>query len=58
MEKTLTGYCRVLDGARTVFAEYDEGWELDCLFPGCGFAADCTIGKQLQELAKDQEDIT
>ena len=56
MEKILTGYCRVLDSARTVMAEYDEQWDIDCQFPHCGFAGDCTIGKQLQELTVQQED--
>ena len=55
MEKNLTGYCRVLDCARTVFAEYDNGWEIDCQFPGCTFAADCPIGRQLRELTQEEE---
>lgn len=56
MEKILTGYCRILDGARTVMAEYDDGWDIDCQFPACGFCADCTIGRQLQELIDQQEE--
>lgn len=55
MEKTFTGYCRVMDGARTVMAEYDDGWEIDCRFPGCTFAADCPIGRQLQSLTEKEE---
>lgn len=50
MEWIISGYCRVQDGARTVMAEYEDGqWEFGCEFPGCCYAADCPIGKQLKE---------
>ena len=55
MEQIFSGYCRCLDSARTVMAELDgAGWEADCDFPGCAFAADCVIGRQIAELKKQE----
>ena len=44
-EKIITGYCRQLDGSRTVIVE--EG-EADCLYPDCPHAANCSIAKELK----------
>ena len=43
-EIIVSGYCRAIDGSRTVMVE--EG-EADCFFPDCPHAADCPIAKQL-----------
>jgi len=55
MEWIISGYCRVQDQARTVMAEYeDTEWDVGCDFPLCAYACDCPIGKQLNELAEQQ----
>ena len=46
MEKFITGYCKALDGARTVLVE--EG-EADCAFPACSHAPDCPIAEKIKE---------
>ena len=50
-EWIISGYCRVQDQARTVMVEYeDDEWGFGCDFPGCAYACDCPVGKQLKEL--------
>ena len=44
-EKIVSGYCRAIDGSRTVI--FEEG-EADCFYPDCPHAADCPIAKQLK----------
>ena len=48
MEKIFTGYCRVLDAARMVLADSDEG-EADCRFPDCVYAPECPVAARLAE---------
>ncbi len=48
MEKIFTGYCRVLDAARMVLADSDDG-EADCQFPSCAYAQECPVAAQLGE---------
>ena len=43
-EAFFSGYCRVLDGARTVLVEDGEA---DCEYPDCPYAQSCPIGKQI-----------
>ena len=43
-ERVLTGYCRQLDGSRTVMVEDGEA---DCLYPECPYVANCPIAKEL-----------
>ena len=52
IEKFLSGYCRVLDGARTVAAVVEDGvlTECDCCFPDCVYAGSCKVAEQLKEL--------
>ncbi len=47
----LSGYCRVLDGSRTVclVTENDTLVEVDCSFESCPYAKDCPIGKEITE---------
>ena len=56
MEKEyfFTGYCRVLDGARTVevIVEGKQVTEVDCAWPNCIHRASCPIAKQIDELTE------
>lgn len=53
-EKIISGYCRQLDQSRMVTAELTDGKldEADCCYGGCVYEPNCTIAKQLDELAK------
>ena len=56
MEKTFSGYCRVIDGARLVLCEEENGeWESDCNFPSCPYQQTCEIGRQLEETADHEK---
>lgn len=46
MEEFVTGYCRVLDAARTVTVDLDER-EADCAYPDCPYRVDCPVGRQI-----------
>ena len=50
-EYFLSGYCRVLDGSRTVclVTEDQALVEVDCSFESCPYASDCPIGKEIAE---------
>jgi hypothetical protein len=54
MEKEFffTGYCRCLDGARTVevIAEDGEVTEVDCAYPDCIHHANCPIAKEIDRI--------
>ena len=47
MEKLIQGYCCVLNGARTVMAEREEG--ADCDYPNCPFRERCPIASELRD---------
>ena len=51
-EYCISGYCRQIDGARTVFYEPEEG--ADCAWPGCIYAADCPIAREIRQI--DEQD--
>lgn len=57
MEKEyfFSGYCRQLDGSRTVTAVTEDGklTEVDCCFGSCIYEPNCPIAKQIQELIKE-----
>ena len=50
-ERFLSGYCKALDGSRTVLAVYEDGvlTEIDCAYPSCPHAPGCPIARQLTE---------
>ena len=54
MEQELffTGYCRCLDGARTVEVLVEDGQvtEVDCAWPGCIHRSACPIAKEIDKL--------
>jgi hypothetical protein len=49
-ELFLSGYCRALDGSRTVCILLEDGnlEEADCDFPSCPHMKDCTIAKGIE----------
>lgn len=51
-EIILSGYCRAIDGARTVTVEV---YCADCDFPSCAFAASCPIAAQISEEISDSK---
>ena len=56
MEKEyfFTGYCRALDGSRTVevIAEKGTVTEVDCAWPNCIHRSVCPIARQIDELSE------
>ena len=52
IEKFFSGYCRRIDGSRTVAAELENGHltEADCDYGNCPYRADCPIAKELDKL--------
>lgn len=54
-EKLISGYCRVLNAARTVLADREER-EADCSYPDCAYRSECPIAAQICAfLAGDDE---
>lgn len=54
-ESFLRGYCRVLDGSRTVCIVTEDGrlTDVDCHFENCPYAKECTIGKSITECVQE-----
>ena len=54
-ETFFSGYCRQIDGARTVCVEADgtELVEVDCLFDVCPHAKDCPIGQSIRDFVEN-----
>lgn len=52
IEKYLTGYCRQLDGPRTVEVILENGrvTEADCCYGSCPYESNCPIGQEIQAL--------
>ena len=51
-EKFLSGYCRMIDGSRTVTAELTDGHLTcaDCCYGNCMYQASCPIAAELDKL--------
>ena len=49
-EAFFAGYCRQLDGARTVTVEAEEHklTEVDCLYENCPYAPNCPIAEKIR----------
>ena len=49
-----TGYCRCLDGSRTVevIVEDDHVTEIDCRYESCIHRASCPIAQEIDRLSK------
>ena len=54
-EGFFSGYCRQIDGARTVctVAQDKALTEVDCLYESCPHATDCPIGKSIRQWLED-----
>ena len=54
-EGIFSGYCRQLDGARTVVAVAENGklTEVDCLYENCPYTTDCPIAKNIREFTEN-----
>ena len=54
LEKFISGYCRQLDGARTVEVLLCDGTleEADCCYGNCLYQASCPIAKEIDLLTE------
>lgn len=52
MEEFVSGYCRVLDGARTVLVDLDERCA-DCDHPACAYAGECPVAEKITHLLQE-----
>lgn len=52
VEKFFSGYCRVLDCARTVEVIEEDGQitEVDCNYGHCDFQSSCPVAKEIDSL--------
>ena len=51
LEEFISGYCRALDGSRTVLLEGADGdYTADCSYGGCAYEASCPIAQKIREL--------
>ena len=53
-EYFFTGYCRTTDKSRTVAVEVEDGklTEVDCCYPDCIHAPNCTIAESIRQLER------
>ena len=50
-EEFISGYCRALDGVRTVTAEKEDGtWYVDCGYGSCPYEGNCRIAQRIRQL--------
>ena len=51
-EKFFSGYCRRIDGSRTVTVELNDGKidHIDCCYETCLYRQSCSIAKQIDQL--------
>lgn len=54
-EGFFTGYCRMLDGSRTVMAVKENGQltETDCLFETCQNYPDCPLAEKIRRFCEE-----
>ena len=53
-EKFFSGYCRQVDGSRTVTVELEDGAIdcVDCCYPECVYSPNCPIAREIDKLIK------
>lgn len=49
MEEFVSGYCRVLDGARTVLVDLDDRCA-DCCYSDCAYISECPVAAKITAL--------
>ena len=56
IEQFFSGYCRALDGSRTVCAVKENGQlcDADCDYPACPHINECTIAKGIQSFLAEK----
>lgn len=53
-EAFFSGYCRAIDGSRTVCAEMEDGQCCaDCNWGSCPYEGECVIAKNIRELTEE-----
>ena len=52
-EKLISGYCRVLNAARTVLADCEDR-SADCRYPDCEYREECPIAAQLRDFLDEE----
>ena len=51
LEEFISGYCRALDGGRTVLLEGSDGnYTADCSYGSCPYEAACPIAERIRKL--------
>lgn len=55
-EGFFSGYCRQLDGARTVAAVAEDGVliEVDCLYENCPYAPNCPVAENIRNFLQEE----
>lgn len=53
-ERFFSGYCRRLDGSRTVCVVLEDGvaTEVDCCYGNCVYQGSCLIARELDKVTK------
>ena len=54
-ETFFSGYCRQMDGSRmvAVVAEGKTLLEVDCCYPDCPYASDCSLAQKIDAFLKE-----
>jgi len=55
-ESFFSGYCRQIDNSRMVAAVQENGVliEVDCCYPDCPHAPDCTVAEKVNEFLQEK----
>ena len=58
-EAFFSGYCRQIDGARTVTveAEGQNLTETDCLYENCPYASNCPVAEKIRIFLEEENGI-
>ena len=55
-ETFINGYCRQMDGARTVAVEAEDHQltETDCLYENCPYNRDCPVAEKIKTFLEEE----